>query len=87
LQALVTETQKNVTGEVRLKLYKGNIVTEGRRSAVSLYNANVASMDVAGGYDQADAGGFIRLQGLRLKMRAAAQGGPAVERQSEIKLG
>jgi argininosuccinate synthase len=87
LQALVTETQKNVTGEVRLKLYKGNIVTLGRRSAVSLYSASVASMDEEGGYNQADAGGFIRLQGLRLRTRAAAQGGPAVTRQSDIKLG
>ena len=50
---------------MRLKLYKGNIITLGRRSAVSLYRADVASMDEAGGYNQADAGGFIRLQGLR----------------------
>jgi argininosuccinate synthase len=87
LQALVAETQKNVTGEVRLRLYKGNIVTLGRRSAVSLYRADVASMDEAGAYNQADAGGFIRLNGLRLRTRAIAQGGPIVERQSDIKLG
>jgi argininosuccinate synthase len=87
LQALVTETQKHVTGEVRLKLYKGNIVTLGRRSAVSLYRADVASMDAAGGYNQADAGGFIRLQGLRLRTRTAKQTGPTVGRPSDIKAG
>jgi argininosuccinate synthase len=72
LQALVTETQKNVTGLVRLKLYKGNIIVAGRKSPVSLYDPEIATME--GGeaaYNQSDATGFIRLNALRLKVRAA----------------
>jgi argininosuccinate synthase len=72
LQALVTESQKSVCGEVRLKLYKGNIITAGRRSALSLYNEDVATME--GGaehaYNQDDATGFIQLNALRLKSEA-----------------
>ena len=45
LQALVTESQKNVTGTVRLKLYKGNIITAGRKSPLSLYNPDIATME------------------------------------------
>ncbi len=72
LQALVTETQRNVTGVVRLKLYKGNIIVAGRRSPKSLYDPDIASMeDVKSAYDQSDATGFIRLNALRLKVRAA----------------
>jgi argininosuccinate synthase len=68
LQAAVDQSQENVTGSVRLKLYKGNIITAGRRSRVSLYNPHVASMeDDAGAYNQADATGFINLNALRLK--------------------
>jgi argininosuccinate synthase len=72
---------------VRLKLYKGNVLTLGRRSPVSLYRADVASMEEAGAYNQADAGGFIRLQALRLRTRALAQQGPRVTRESDIKAG
>ncbi len=72
LQSLVTESQKYVSGEVRLKLYKGNIITAGRRSPNSLYNEAVATME--GGaehaYNQDDATGFIRLNALRLKNQA-----------------
>ena len=72
LQALVTETQRDVTGVVRLKLYKGNIIVAGRKSPKSLYDPKIATM---GGeestYDQGDATGFIRLNALRLKVRAA----------------
>ncbi|MCS6927842.1 MAG: argininosuccinate synthase, partial [Candidatus Binatia bacterium] len=72
LQAFVDETQKNVTGTVRLKLYKGNVITAGRKSPVSLYNPHVATMEAdRGAYDQTDATGFIRLQALRLRTRAA----------------
>lgn len=72
LQALVTETQRDVTGVVRLKLYRGNIIVAGRKSPKSLYDAQIATME--GGtstYDQKDATGFIRLNALRLKVRAA----------------
>jgi argininosuccinate synthase len=71
LQAFVTETQKDVTGVIRLKLYKGNIIVAGRRSPKSLYDANIATMEGSGsGYNQDDATGFIRLNALRLKVRA-----------------
>ena len=72
LQALVTETQRHVTGVVRLKLYKGNIIIAGRKSPKSLYDPQIATMEaVASTYDQGDATGFIRLNALRLKVRAA----------------
>ncbi len=72
LQALVTETQRDVTGVVRLKLYKGNIIVAGRKSPKSLYDQSIATMEGdASTYDQSDATGFIRLNALRLKVRAA----------------
>ena len=72
LQALVEDTQENVSGTVRLKLYKGNILTAGRKSPVSLYNPALATMeaDPTNAYDQGDATGFIRLNALRLKVAA-----------------
>lgn len=72
LQALVTESQKNVTGTVRVKLYKGNIINAGRKSPVSLYNPQIATMeaDPTQAYNQDDATGFIRLNGLRLRVEA-----------------
>ena len=75
LQALVNESQKNVTGTVRLKLYKGNIITAGRKSPVSLYNPHIATMeaDPTKAYNQDDATGFIRLNALRLKVAAKVQ--------------
>jgi len=78
LQALVTESQKNVTGTVRLKLYKGNLLTAGRKSPVSLYNPNIATMeaDPTKAYDQSDATGFIRLNALRLKVGTRVTGSP-----------
>src|SRR5213595_3697056 len=72
LQALVTETQRNVTGLVRLKLYKGNIIVAGRKSPKSPYDPKIAMMEgEKSAYDQGDATGFIRLNALRLKVRAA----------------
>ncbi len=72
LQTFVTESQKNVTGESRLKLYKGNIMTAGRRSPFSLYRPEIATMeaDPTQAYNQDDATGFIRLNALRLKNEA-----------------
>src|SRR4051812_9566917 len=79
LQALIDESQRYVTGTVRLKLYKGNIITCGRKSKYSLYDMNIASMEgVKSWYNQTDATGFIRLNGLRLRARSLAQGGPRV---------
>src|SRR5512133_1848049 len=75
LQAFVTESQKNVTGTVRVKLFKGNIMVAGRRSRVSLYNPAIATMeaDPTKAYNQDDATGFIRLNALRLKVAAQVQ--------------
>jgi argininosuccinate synthase len=71
LQALVTETQRNVTGVVRLKLYKGNIIVAGRKSPESLYDPKIATMEgEKSAYDQGDATGFIRLNALRLRLQA-----------------
>lgn len=77
LQALVDESQQHVSGTVRLKLYKGNVITCGRKSKYSLYDVNIASMEgVKSWYNQSDATGFIRLNGLRLRARYYTQGGP-----------
>ena len=76
LQALITETQREVTGLVRLKLYKGNIIAASRKSPKSLYDPKIATMESDdSSYDQSDAAGFIRLNALRLKLRAARKGG------------
>ena len=77
LQAFFDKSQEKVTGTVRLKLFKGNIYTVGRKSPYSLYDENIASMEgVMSDYNPDDASGFIRLQGLRLRARAKAQGSP-----------
>jgi len=72
LQALISESQKKITGTVRLKLYKGNVITAGRKSPFSLYNPELATMeaDPTDAYNQDDATGFIRLNALRLKVAA-----------------
>ena len=67
LQAAIDESQKNVTGTARLKLYKGNCDTVGRKSPVSLYNSQLATFEAETVYDQKDAEGFIRLNALRLR--------------------
>lgn len=69
LQTLVDESQKTVSGVVRLKLYKGNVVVEGRKSALSLFDPEVATFEADTVYRQADAEGFIKLNALRLRMR------------------
>src|SRR5882757_7061956 len=75
LQALITETQRDVSGLVRLKLYKGNIIVAGRKSPKSLYNPKIATMEGdTSAYDQTDATGFIRLNALRLRLRAVSKG-------------
>ena len=68
LQALIDETQKPVNGVVRLKLYKGNCTVVGRKSDTSLYSPDFATFEEDEVYRQADAEGFIRLNGLRLKI-------------------
>ncbi len=72
LQALIDESQKSVSGRVRLKLYKGNVTVIGRESPNSLYVPQIVTFeDDAGAYNQADAQGFIRLNALRLRLAAA----------------
>ena len=67
LRATVEASQRNVTGDVRVHLYKGSVRVSGRRSPHSLYSEQMVTFEEdEGAYDQADAGGFIRLQGLRL---------------------
>ncbi|MCC5845605.1 MAG: argininosuccinate synthase [Verrucomicrobia bacterium] len=74
LQAAVDEATSDVTGEARLRLYKGNVIVVGRRSPKSLYDEHVATFEKDTVYDQQDAHGFIRLNSLRLRMRANRQG-------------
>ena len=77
LQAMIDESQQPVTGEVRLKLFKGGVTVAGRRAEASLYRADVVTFeDDRGAYDQRDAEGFIRLNALRLRI-AGALGRPA----------
>jgi argininosuccinate synthase len=73
LQAYMDHVARSVTGTVRFKLYKGNIILAGRRSPLSLYDKSLVSFDEKGGYNQADAEGFIKLNSLRLRVRAKAQ--------------
>lgn len=68
LQSLMDDTQKNVNGVVRLKLYKGNCIVVGRKSDTTLYDPDFATFEEDVVYDQKDAEGFIRLNGLRLKI-------------------
>ena len=73
LSAFVDETQKTVTGEVKLMLYKGNIINAGVTSPYSLYDADIATFDADEVYDQNDSAGFINLFGLPLTVRAHMQ--------------
>jgi argininosuccinate synthase len=70
LQAAIDESQTDVTGEVTLKLYKGGVYVQGRTSPNSLYSKDLVGFDAAGGYNQADAEGFIKLNALRLRIAA-----------------
>jgi argininosuccinate synthase len=70
LQAAIDASQESVTGSVRLKLYKGSVRVVGRASPYSLYSKALVGFDEAGGYNQADAEGFIKLNALRLRIQA-----------------
>ncbi|MFN9975566.1 MAG: argininosuccinate synthase, partial [Phycisphaerae bacterium] len=69
LMAFIRETEKPVTGEVKLSLYKGNIRISSRTSPNSLYKADIASMEKGGSYDQTDAEGFLRIMGLPVRVQ------------------
>ena len=73
VQAFIESTQKYVTGEVKFKLYKGNIIKAGTTSPYSLYNESIASFTTGDLYDHHDAEGFINLFGLSTKVRAMKQ--------------
>ena len=74
LQVMITESQKFVTGEVRVKLFKGACHVTGRRSEYSLYDDAIASFEEDGySYDHKDAAGFIKLNALRLRVLAASK--------------
>ena len=70
LSAFVDETQKTVTGEVRLKLYKGNIINAGVTSPYTLYDEEVATFGEDAIYNQKDSEGFVNLFGLPIKVKA-----------------
>lgn len=81
LQALIDRTQETVTGTARLKLYKGSAVVVGRKSPNSLYRPDIATFEEGSGYRQADAEGFIRLNGLRLRIARQLQSESSRKRQ------
>jgi len=70
LQAFIDQTQENVTGTARMKLYKGNCILVGRKSPFSLYREDFATFEKDQVYNQMDATGFIRLNALRLRIQA-----------------
>ena len=72
MRKLIDETQQKVSGDVRLKLYRGNVIVEGRRSPHSLYSEKLATFEADTVYNQRDAEGFIKLNALRLRMRGQA---------------
>ena len=74
LQAAIDRSQENVTGSVRLKLYKGNVMTLGRESPFSLYSEAHVTFEEDTVYDQRDAAGFIKLNALRLRLAAKKRG-------------
>ena len=74
LQKAIDNSQKNVSGRVRLKLYKGNAIATGRKSEASLYDPKTATFEEDEGYQQADANGFIRLNALRLRLQHPRRG-------------
>ena len=69
LQSMIDTSQKNVTGEVKIKLYKGSCSLLGRRSPKSIYNEGIVTFEASNSYNQKDADGFIKLNALRLKQR------------------
>jgi argininosuccinate synthase len=73
LQKTIDAAQSNVSGRVRLKLYKGNIIVAGRKSDSSLYDPNMATFEEDDVYNQGDADGFIRLNALRLRLRSLSR--------------
>lgn len=78
LKAFIDHTQKNVTGTVRLRVYKGNVIVLGRKSPCSLYRPEYATFEADEVYDQRDAAGFIRLNALRLRLHGMREAAEAI---------
>ncbi len=76
LMAFMRKAQEPVTGEVALSLYKGNMTVAGRSSPNSLYDEGIATMEGGGQYNQTDAEGFLRIQGLPVRVQARMQRRP-----------
>ncbi|HEX8852307.1 MAG TPA: hypothetical protein VF754_02410, partial [Pyrinomonadaceae bacterium] len=72
MRKVIDETQAKVTGDVRMKLYRGGAIVAGRRSPHSLYSESLATFEAESVYDQRDAEGFIKLNALRLRTQAQA---------------
>jgi argininosuccinate synthase len=70
LLAFIRQSHQRVTGEVGVKLYKGNILIDSRKSPFSLYDEGIATMEGGGSYNQTDAEGFLRIQGLPSRVQA-----------------
>ncbi|KRM84128.1 argininosuccinate synthase [Liquorilactobacillus vini] len=83
LKAFLVESQKNVTGTVRVKLFKGNVICEGRKSPYSLYDKNLATYTSADEFDQAAAAGFIKLWGLPSQVYAQVQTKNEVQQKAD----
>jgi len=73
LLAFIRQAQTPVSGEVSLNLYKGNVLPVSRKSSNSLYDEGIASMEGGGSYDQTDAEGFLKIQGLPLRVQGRAR--------------
>src|ERR1700704_5402980 len=89
MRKMIDETQQPVTGDVRLKLYRGNVIVAGRRSPNSLYDERVATFEADTVYNQRDAEGFIKLNALRLRLRASqsqAGGNPPSRPRADFNL-
>jgi argininosuccinate synthase len=74
MQAAIDKASERVTGRVRLKLYKGNVMVTGRQSPNSLYDQGMVTFEAGGVYDQRDAEGFIKLNALRLRLAGKNKG-------------
>ena len=73
MRQMINQTQVNVTGDVRLKLFRGNAIVVGRRSPHSLYDESVATFEADTVYNQRDAEGFIKLNALRLRLQRGSE--------------
>lgn len=85
LDAFIGQTQRTVSGEIRLRLYRGNVEVTGRRSPYSLYSPDIASFTMGTSYDQKDAQGFINLIGLPIQVRAAVESRMPAPTESETR--